>query len=737
MELLSPVGNFDNLIGAVQNGADAVYLGASNFNARAGADNFNNENLKNAIMYARKRGVDVHLTLNTLLYNDEIKEALEIAKFAYKCGVSAIIVQDIGLANELVKNFPDLPIHASTQMTISNIYGVKLAEKIGLKRVVLARELSLKEIANIRKNTNLELECFGHGALCVSYSGQCLFSSIVGGRSGNRGLCAGPCRLNYNLLKNGKNVESGYLLSTKDICTLKILPQLIECGIDSLKIEGRKKSFEYVSIVTKIYRKYIDLAMDKSKEYKVEEEDMKQILQIYNRGGMGTGYFENRKNIAFPEKPNHLGVYIGTVKSINTKRNMITLNLSEDVQLGDVISINDNTSYISEIIDGKTVGEIKNIKNVNINDKVYRIVSNNLNKKQWEIYKKEVRKVDILAKLYETKENLCLDLFNEKIKTTTILPKEDFNLNPLDNDRIKAQIQKTGNTIFNIKNIEIDVENLKLPISKLNNLRREAIEQFEEEFENSIIREYNKEIKINVEKNQNPNFENPKINLFLQKFNSQIDYSKFDYNQIYVHFKDLIDAPNLKNCVVVLPNIIDEVYEKLIKSNLQVFDKAESIMISHLSQVELLKELKINKPIYSDYTLNIFNNFSLEFLKNFGISRFTFSPELNKNYLDELQTDLEKEIVVYGRTCLMTSKYCPIGKNENCNQECQKGTFEFKDRKNFVFPVVSDITNCHARIFNSKISNIDYKNVDTDFVRIDILNESQDDIERIIFKLRM
>ena len=179
-------------------------------------------------MYARKRNVDVHLTLNILLFNNEIKDALNLAKFAYECGVSAIIVQDIGLATQLVKHFPNLPIHASTQMTISNLDGVKLMEKLGLKRVVLARELSLNEIANIRKNTKMELECFGHGALCVSYSGQCLFSSMVGKRSGNRGLCAGPCRLNYNLLKNGKNMDNGYLLSPKDICTLQILPQLIE-----------------------------------------------------------------------------------------------------------------------------------------------------------------------------------------------------------------------------------------------------------------------------------------------------------------------------------------------------------------------------------------------------------------------------------------------------------------------------------------------------------------------------
>ncbi len=190
MELLAPVGNFDNLIAAVQNGADAVYLGANSFNARANAKNFEQEELKKAILYARKRGVEVHLALNILLFNHEIKEALELAKFAYECGVSAIIVQDIGLAAELKSYFPDLPIHASTQMTITDSYGVQIMEKLGFKRVVLAREMSLKEIATIRKNTKLELECFGHGALCVSYSGQCLFSSMVGKRSGNRGLCA-------------------------------------------------------------------------------------------------------------------------------------------------------------------------------------------------------------------------------------------------------------------------------------------------------------------------------------------------------------------------------------------------------------------------------------------------------------------------------------------------------------------------------------------------------------------
>lgn len=221
------------------------------------------------------------------------------------------------------------------------------------------------------------------------------------GRSGNRGLCAGPCRLNYHLLKNGKPQESGYLLSPKDICTLEILPQLIDLGMDSLKIEGRKKSYEYVSIVTKIYRKYIDLAMDKSREYKVEPEDIKQILQIYNRGGMGTGYLENRQNIVYKEKPNHLGLYVGKIKTIDKKHKRITLDLVEPVFTGDVVNIYENTSYISEVINGNCIGEIKNIEKLKIGDRVYRIVSNQLNKKQWEVYKKEVKKVDIWSKLYQ------------------------------------------------------------------------------------------------------------------------------------------------------------------------------------------------------------------------------------------------------------------------------------------------------------------------------------------------
>ena len=244
IELLSPVGDFDCLRAAVQNGANAVYLGVSDFNARYSATNFNLTDLNKAIDYAKVRNVKVYLTLNTLVKEFELEQVLKIAHQAYLAGTDAVIVQDFGLANLIHKNIPNLPIHGSTQMTIHSLEGATYLENLGFKRIVLSRELSLEEIDYISKNSNIETEVFAHGALCISYSGQCLFSSIIGGRSGNRGKCAQGCRLPYELLENTKTIDKGYLLSPKDLCSLDVLPQLISTGITSLKLEGRMKTFQ-------------------------------------------------------------------------------------------------------------------------------------------------------------------------------------------------------------------------------------------------------------------------------------------------------------------------------------------------------------------------------------------------------------------------------------------------------------------------------------------------------------
>ncbi|MCL2383305.1 MAG: U32 family peptidase [Oscillospiraceae bacterium] len=247
VELLSPAGDFESLVAAVQNGADSVYFGANKFNARINSQNFGNEELIKAITYAKLRKVKTFLTLNTLIKNEEMKEVLETLKSAYMAGIDSVIVQDLGLAEKVLEVFPDLEIHASTQMTVHNLNGVKVLEKAGIKRVVLARELPLEEIQNICENTKTEIEVFAHGALCVSYSGQCLMSSMIGGRSGNRGGCAGTCRLPYELINTSDDrcLDKGYILSPKDVVTLDILPELIKTGVTSLKLEGRMKSPEY------------------------------------------------------------------------------------------------------------------------------------------------------------------------------------------------------------------------------------------------------------------------------------------------------------------------------------------------------------------------------------------------------------------------------------------------------------------------------------------------------------
>ncbi len=288
MELLAPAGGMAELIAAVQSGADAVYLGADMFSARAGAGNFGKEQLKNAVEYAHFYGVKVHCAINTLIKEKELESAIATAVMAAECGVDALIIQDIGLAKHLRKVLPHIEFHASTQMTVTSLEGVRYLEKQGFSRVVLARELSMAEIEKIVKGAKAEIEVFVHGAICMSYSGQCLMSSILGGRSGNRGRCAQPCRLCYDLLENGKASDSAYILSPKDMALVEHLKSLKKIGVASLKIEGRLKSAEYVSAVTGIYRKYIDSCE------KVSKEDLAELKNAFSRSGFTDGYFKGQ-----------------------------------------------------------------------------------------------------------------------------------------------------------------------------------------------------------------------------------------------------------------------------------------------------------------------------------------------------------------------------------------------------------------------------------------------------------
>ena len=335
-ELLAPVGSIESLYAAIEAGADAVYLSGKKYGARVYANNFNDEELIEAIKYAHIYGVKVYVTVNTIIYEYEVEDFINYIDMLHKNNVDAIIIQDIGMFDLIRKTYPNLELHISTQMHIHNIEGVKFFEKLNAQRVVLARETSIDVIKEIKKNTNIELEVFTHGALCISYSGECLMSSLIGGRSGNRGACAGCCRLPYDIISDNKIINKDkYPLSTKDLMTLEHIDELIESGIDSFKIEGRMKRPEYVYQVVSLYRKAIDSYINTGKST-ITQEDIKEMKKLFNRE-FTNGYLFNEKYIINGKRPNHQGVEIGSV--IDYKNGYVYIKLTDKLNVHDGIRI--------------------------------------------------------------------------------------------------------------------------------------------------------------------------------------------------------------------------------------------------------------------------------------------------------------------------------------------------------------------------------------------------------------
>ena len=778
IELLAPVGNFDCLKAAVQNGADAVYLGASNFSARAGATNFNYEELKNAVEYAHVRNVKVHLALNTLIKNNELSSALELASYAYEIGVDAIIVQDLGLAQILIKNFPKMPIHASTQMTIHNLEGVIQAERFGFSRVILARELSIDEIDYICRNTNLEIECFVHGALCISYSGQCLFSSMIGGRSANRGKCAQACRLPYELLEdNEKSIDKGYLLSPRDLCGLDYIGQLIDAGVASLKIEGRLKSPEYVATVTRIYRKYIDLYLKHGK-FTIEEKDRIDLLQVFNRGGFSSGHLDEtpNKNLVFKEKPNNMGIYIGNVSNFNSDKGHIKLCLTDNVEIGDTITFEkENTRYtISELMIGNdnireaatgqivTIGRMKG--NIHLSDKIYKLSSKTLSEQALKSFDNvETKKVLLSCKLVIKKGEpitvkvKALDSFDNYQGiiinfTSEVYPITAVN-QPITKERIIEQFSKTKNTPFEFSKFDIDLEeNLYIPkISMLNEVRRNVLEKLEatiiKRFERVPLNTNLKSLEME-QKNEKPT--QKKISLLLNNLDLTFDYTKLvDVNRLYIPMR-YFSMPKYSKVLSILTNKFDTyIYMPAITRNnyKNIFTNAISqalseykilgFVISNPSDLTLLKDFKEQYDFIGNYTLNVFNDYTANALDNLGLSTITLSPELNQNDITNICNTINSELIVYGNTPLMNIKYCVLGQSNLCYPECSarcsnNHKYYIKDRIGFSLRVIPDNLQTITTIYNTKITSHTCSNLNIDFARIDIIDEDIDTINNII-----
>ena len=692
VELLSPAGNMECLISAVQNGADAVYLGGKKFGARAFANNFDGEEMIKAIKYCHLYGVKIYVTVNTLVYDSEMKEALEYVSFLHKNGVDALIVQDIGLIRRIRQIYPNLELHASTQCHNHSKDSILEMQKLGVKRVVLARELSLEEIKNI--DVDIEKEVFVHGALCVSYSGCCLFSSMNGGRSGNRGECTGCCRLPYKLIKNGKELKTNgdYLLSTRSLCTITRIKELIESGITSFKIEGRMKSPEYTGYITRIYKEKIDDYYNK-KNISVSSEEIDNIKKLYNRKlTLGYLFGEHGKALMNIETSNHIGLEIGKVIYVDSK--IIKIKLDQALYQEDGIRFgNDKGMIVNKLYDQK-MRLVNKIGKGNI-----AVLDNKIGLDKKEIVRKTqdilltrslknlpVRKVKIkmnlTAKIGKTLTLEVNDGKNKVIKFGNIVEKAQNS--PTTDEKIKIQVEKLGNTPFTCESLELQTdENIFIGIKDLNDLRRACIDDLIAIRENYLPSEY-LENKEHIDKEDKNNYKNGSLS---------INFLVTNEDQLKTVLKENVGNIYVEDYNLYLKYMTREnVYYKLNRLNdgKKNYDN-KNLLITELGELKYAK----NNNVISDYFLNVTNTSTLEYLLENGVNKVTISPEkmlenieAYKKYKDSV------EVYIYGRVELMVMKYCPLNMlinddDKKCSLCLSKDKYSLKDAKGNFYPIKS------------------------------------------------
>ena len=730
VELLSPVGNKESLYQAIHNGADAVYLGGKSFGARKYADNFTNEELIEVINYAHIYGVKVYITANTIIYNDEVEEFVNYLTFLHKNNVDAVIMQDIGMISLIRKVLPNLEIHASTQCHNHNIYGIKCLKKLGITRVVLDREMSLSEINNL--DIDIEKEIFIHGALCVSYSGCCLFSSLNGGRSGNRGECVGSCRLPYKLIENDKiiNTKGEYLLSTKELNTLDNLKEILDSDITSLKIEGRMKSPEYVGFITKLYRILIDKYYN-NEEMKLTKEDIDNLKVLFNRK-FTKGFLFN-DNIINIESPNHQGINIGKVVEIT--KNRIYIKLDKVLNQEDGIRFKEsNTGMIVNMLydkDNKLINKglsgdiisIPNKVNLKTNDIVLKTIDKVLLEKINNYQDKKIKvSYKVIAKL---KEKLFISL-NDGENNVEVMGNviESSINNPITKEEIIEKLSKLGNTPFMISNVDIDIDdNIFISLKELNEVRRNLV--------NNLIDKRiknRKEIIVNDIPKINKTINDGKVNISILVRNEEqlltclnkVDNIYTDDYKLYLKYKS--------NNVYYRTNRVISSFNDF---------KNENILASELGAI--YKYSKDNNVI-SDYFLNVVNDYSIKFLQEINVNKIVISPECNFDKIRLLHNRKNVEVIIYGKMELMITKYCPLKELLNNCSVCKtnKNKYYLQDRLGYKYKIIHN--NCLTHIMHYR--NIDYINNVKDYIdigiknyRIELLDETQIEIQKLLEKI--
>ena len=783
-ELLAPVGGEEQLRAAVENGADAVYMGGRMFNARVNAGSFGGDQLKESVRYAHSKGVKVYITLNTLVKDEELEEAIQVARECYTAGVDALIVQDFGLGSLLKKYVPNMELHLSTQGTVYDLDGVLQAKDMGFERVVLARETPFEQIKAIAGATDVPLEIFVHGALCMCYSGQCQMSRFQGGRSGNRGGCAQPCRLPYEIMRGGKPVLdkgekrpvfSKYRLSPKDMCTIDNLGEFADAGVASLKIEGRMKSPEYVAVVVSIYRKYLDLYA-RDGWYEVSQRDREALQQIFNRGSFTDGYLwkNPRRNILSGDIPKHQGIELGKVLNVRvagegkTIRQFLTVKLSRDLNLGDGVEVHhmgrngepqlsgNIVTYIGEPKKrgGKSWREARSGQIVEIGDipgqvdpgdAIYKI-SDKLQmteaRKSFEITsgtaKKESRKLPVdmeLSMHLGSPVRLTVELADGETEMAPGIPLAVIALSevepepalnrPMDEAGARRQLEKTGDTMFVLRDLKLDMDpGVTVRASALNQLRREGLEllteaweQYQEEgfdaneFEGLELTEgklWEALAQENAEESAEEIVCRGKRSAYLFHADEEILELAMgsSYDRLYFSYQIFLEESyreSLKDMVrkgkqvfAWIPPItqgkehdyIDEHRQEICDAVKAVAEAGEgpgiwsALAVNNLGQIRQFGGK--GTALFGDYGLNLYNSADFVWAKQQGLFGVVLchegfdngfgkalAPEERAGFggppeaLPELQ-GLDGEVVIGGRIPLMISAHCPIGDTTGC-----------------------------------------------------------------------
>ncbi|MBE9233895.1 U32 family peptidase [Cuspidothrix issatschenkoi LEGE 03284] len=780
-ELLAPAGNWECAKAAVENGADAIYFGLDKFNARMRSQNFTLADLPELMEFLHLRGVKGYITLNTLIFPQELTEAQQYLKTIISAGVDALIVQDVGICRLIRHLSPDFPIHASTQMTITSAAGVEFAKSLGCQLVVLARECSIKEINKIQqqiaaKNIILPLEVFVHGALCVAYSGQCLTSEALGGRSANRGECAQACRMPYDLIADGEVVNLGnrkYLLSPQDLAGLEVLPELVKSGVTSLKIEGRLKAPEYVANVTQIYRKALDkINVSPQKNITVREKDQYNLEMAFSRG-LYTGWFEgiNNQQLVHANFGKKRGVYLGEVTRINNEQ--ITLKLQAPVKPGDGVVFDSGHPEVKE--EGGRIYEVTpkgkeviltfgrdnlNLRKIHIGDKVWKTSDPELDKQIRQSYGGENPQftrpinIDIYGEIGEKLIAIAEDELGNIVKIESEILIVEAHTKPLSTERLKEQFGRLGNTPFYLDTFSNHLNgNIMLPVSELNRMRREIVTKLEELRTKPKLWQLNHHTKwqdlLNIE--SSPISTTPSLIVLVRNIKQlkaaltadiQTIYCELENPRNYGEAVKIFREPKNSASIFVTPPRITKPGENWILK--QVKDAgADGYLIRNYDQLEYFAD----ERCIADFSLNIANPLTADYFKQrFNLERLTASYDLNINQLEDLITNYPArhfEVTIHQHIPMFHMEHCVFcaflseGTDyTNCGRPCEKQEVKLRDRVGSEHILKAD-AGCRNTVYNATAqTGAEYVqrliSLGLQHLRIEFLDETPEQVQKTI-----